>query len=647
MSVDVTLKDGSVQSFDRPPFGLEIADNIGKSLAKKAVAIRVNGDLVDLTRPIERDAIVEIVTRDTREGLDLLRHDAAHVLAEAAKELFPETQVTIGPSVENGFYYDFARDAPFTPEELERMEERMREIVNRDEQIVREVWGRQEAIEYFRGIGEEYKTRIIEDLPRDEVITIYRQGDFVDLCRGPHLPSTGRLGKAFKLTKLAGAYWRGDSSNEMLQRVYGTAWSGEKELKAYLRQLEEAEKRDHRRLGKHLDLFHFQEEAPGSVFWHPKGWTAIQTLIRYMRAKVLESGYEEVNTPDMMDRSLWEASGHWEAFGENMFTSDTDKDRTLAMKPMNCPGAVQIFNNRLRSYRELPLRLAEFGKVHRFEPSGALLGLMRVRSFIQDDGHTFCTESQITGESKRFCQLVREVYRDLGFDDIHIKFADRPPKRVGDDSIWDTAEKALEEAAIATGLDYTLNPGEGAFYGPKLEFVLRDAIGRDWQCGTLQVDLNLPHRLGAYYIAEDSDKHTPVLLHRAVLGSFERFLGILLEHHAGALPFWLAPVQVMIATIVSDADDYALELAESLRLHGVRLDVDLRNEKISYKVREHSEMKVPVMLILGRSEAEERTVTVRRFGTKKQENLAFDDTVETLARAAGEAPRSAFRTNTP
>ncbi|MFZ0487323.1 MAG: threonine--tRNA ligase, partial [Arenicellales bacterium] len=618
---------------------LEIADGIGKSLSKQAVAIRVDGILVDLTRPIERNAGVEIVTRDSPEGLDLLRHDAAHVLAEAAKELFPETQVTIGPSIENGFYYDFAREEPFTPDDLERMEERMREIVDRDEQIVREVWDRQEAVNYFRGVGEEYKALIIEDLPDDEVITIYRQGAFVDLCRGPHLPSTGKLGKAFKLTKLAGAYWRGDSNNEMLQRVYGTAWSNDKDLNAYLTMLEEAEKRDHRRLGRQLDLFHFQEQAPGSVFWHHKGWTIIQTLIEYMRRKLLASGYQEVNTPDMMDLSLWEASGHWEAFGENMFTTDTDKDRTLAMKPMNCPGAVQIFNNHLRSYRELPLRLGEFGKVHRFEPSGALLGLMRVRSFMQDDGHIFCTEDQITDESKRFCQLIQEVYHDLGFDDIRIKFADRPEKRVGADEVWDTAEKALEDAAVATGLEYSLNPGEGAFYGPKLEFVLRDAIGRDWQCGTLQVDLNLPGRLGAYYIGEDGDKHVPVLLHRAALGSLERFLGILLEHHAGALPLWLAPVQAVVATIVSDADDYAMELTAALRQRGVRVDVDLRNEKISYKVREHSEMKIPMMLILGRREAEERTVTVRRFGTRDQDTLAFDDIVNGLAGAAGAVPR--------
>ncbi|MDZ7839681.1 MAG: threonine--tRNA ligase [Gammaproteobacteria bacterium] len=638
MSIEVTFPDGSSRSFDAPPTGLALAEGISRSLAKNAVAIRVNGELRDLTRPIDTDAGIEIVTRDSPDGLDLLRHDAAHVLAEAAKELFPDVQVTIGPSIENGFYYDFARGEPFTPEDLERLEARMREIVDRDEAVEREVWDRQEAIDYFRGIGEEYKAQIIEDIPEGEAVTVYRQGEFADLCRGPHLPSTGRLGKAFRLTKLAGAYWRGDSRNEMLQRVYGTAWSNDKALAAYLKQLEEAEKRDHRRLGRQLDLFHFQEEAPGSVFWHPKGWSIVQTLVRYMRAKVLEAGYEEVNTPDMMDRSLWEASGHWEAFGENMFTTDTDQDRTLAMKPMNCPGAVQIFNNRLRSYRELPLRLAEFGKVHRFEPSGALLGLMRVRSFIQDDGHIFCSEDQITEESKLFCRLVQDVYRDLGFEDMHIKFADRPTVRVGEDRVWDTAEKALEEAAIATGLDYTLNPGEGAFYGPKLEFVLRDAIGRDWQCGTLQVDLNLPHRLGAYYIGEDGDKHVPVLLHRAALGSFERFLGILLEHHAGALPLWLAPVQAMVATIVSDADAYALELADALRRKGVRVDTDLRNEKISYKVREHSEMKIPMILVLGRREAEERTVTVRRFGTKEQENLPFDDVVACLAGHTGASP---------
>lgn len=628
MPINITFPDGAQKFYSNPPTGLEITTDISKSLAKKAVAIRVNGELWDLSRMIDMDAKIEVVARDSDEGMELLRHDAAHVLAEAAKELFPETQVTIGPAIENGFYYDFARDEPFTPEDLEKMETRMREIVDRDEQISREVWQRDEAIEYFRSIGEEYKAQIIEDLPEDETITLYRQGDFIDLCRGPHLPSTGKLGKAFKLMKLAGAYWRGNSDNEMLQRVYGTAWSDDKQLKSYLTQLEEAEKRDHRRIGKQLDLFHFQEQAPGSVFWHPKGWTIFQVLIDYMRRKILNAGYVEVNTPDMMDRSLWEASGHWEAFGENMFTTDTDKDRTLAMKPMNCPGAVQIFKSNLRSYRELPLRLGEFGKVHRFEPSGALHGLMRVRSFNQDDGHIFCTESQITDESKRFCQLVQEVYTDLGFENIHIKFADRPEKRVGEDHIWDTAEKALEEATIATGLEYTLNPGEGAFYGPKLEFVLRDAIGRDWQCGTLQVDLNLPQRLGAHYIGEDSERHTPVLLHRAILGSFERFMGILLEHHAGALPIWLAPVQVVVATIVSDADDYAIELAHSLRGCGARVELDLRNEKISYKVREHSDLKVPMMLVLGRREAEERTVTVRRLGQKQQENLAFDELID-------------------
>lgn len=633
MSVSISFPDGKSTDFDHAPSGQDIANGISKSLGRNAVAIRVNGALRDLDRCIEEDAAVEIVTRDDAEGVELLRHDAAHVMAEAVKELYPETQVTIGPAIENGFYYDFAREEPFVPDDLGRIEERMREIVDRDEKIAREVWEREDAIQYFRGIGEEYKAQIIEDLDADETITLYRQGDFIDLCRGPHLPSTGRLGKAFKLTKLAGAYWRGDSRNAMLQRVYGTAWPSDKQLKAYLTQLEEAEKRDHRKFGKQMDLFHFQEEAPGAVFWHPKGWTLFQTLVDYMRRRQDAAGYIEVNTPELMDRSLWEASGHWESFGEHMFYMDTADDRTLAIKPMNCPGHVQIFKQDLRSYRDLPMRISEFGKVHRYEPSGALHGLMRVRAFTQDDAHVFCSEDQITEESKQVCDLLLGIYRDFGFDDIHIKYADRPTNRVGSDAVWDAAEKALLSAAEATGLDYSLNPGEGAFYGPKLEFVLRDAIGRDWQCGTLQVDLNLPERLGAQYIGEDGHKHTPVMLHRALFGSLERFTGILLEHYAGALPFWLSPLQVVVATVVSDADDYALRVAKTLTANGIKVHADLRNEKISYKVREHSLQKVPAILVVGRREAEEQTVAVRRLGVKQQENLALDDAV---ARFVGE-----------
>jgi threonyl-tRNA synthetase len=627
---NIRLPDGSVRRFDEPVTGLRIAEGIGKSLARDAVAVRVDGALWDLTRPIGYDAAVEIVTRDSEEGLELLRHDAAHVLAEAVKELWPETQVTIGPAIENGFYYDFAREQPFTPEDLEAIEERMKAIVDRDETIVREVWDRNEAIAFFRGQGEEYKAQIIESIPADETITLYRQGNFVDLCRGPHLPSTGRLGKAFRLLRVSGAYWRGDARNEMLQRIYGTAWANEKQLKAYLQQLEEAEKRDHRRLGRVMDLFHFQEEAPGAVFWHPKGWTLFQKLVDYMRRRLAEAGYQEVNTPELMDRSLWEASGHWESFGENMYTTETVDGRTYAIKPMNCPGHVQIFKQGITSYRELPLRLAEFGKLHRYEPSGALHGLLRVRGFTQDDAHIFCTPEQITPESIAVCRQILDIYRDFGFDDVRIKFADRPPVRVGSDEIWDKAERALLEALAATGLDYTHNPGEGAFYGPKLEFVLRDAIGRDWQCGTLQVDLNMPSRLGAVYVGEDGQKHTPVMLHRAILGSLERFIGILLEHHAGKLPLWLAPTPAKVLTITSDADAYALDVVSELRKAGIAAEADLRNEKISYKVREHSVAKVPVLLAVGSREVIQRTVALRRLGSSEQKVVPLSEAISEL-----------------
>ncbi len=627
----IKLPDSSERKFEHDVTGQEIAGAIGKRLARDAVAIRVDGELWDLTRSIADDSSVEIITKDTPDGLEILRHDAAHVLAEAVKELWPETQVTIGPAIENGFYYDFARDEPFTPEDLVVIEERMKEIVDRDEKIQREVWERDKAIEFFRGIGEEYKARIIEDIPEGETLTLYQQGDFIDLCRGPHLPSTGKLGKAFHLTRVSGAYWRGDSRNAMLQRIYGTAWANEKQLRQHMMQLEEAEKRDHRRLGKLMDLFHFQEEAPGAVFWHPKGWRLFQNLIDYMRQRQTEAGYQEVNAPEIMERSLWEASGHWEVFGEHMYTSEMADGRCYAIKPMNCPGHVQIFNQGIKSYRDLPYRLAEFGKCHRYEPSGALHGMLRVRAFTQDDAHIFCTPEQITDETIAVCDLILGIYSDFGFDDILIKFADRPSNRVGDDEVWDQAEAALKQALETSGLEYTYNPGEGAFYGPKLEFVLRDAIGRDWQCGTHQVDLNMPARLGATYIGEDGQKHTPVMLHRAIFGSLERFIGILLEHHAGNLPLWLAPIHAKVLTITSAADEYALDVVARLRDAGITADADLRNEKISYKVREHSVAKVPVLLAVGQREVDEETVAMRRLGSKKQKVVSVDEAVAELS----------------
>jgi len=627
----ITLPDGSAREYDAVTRGAEIAESIGKGLAKAAVAVRVDGELWDLSRDIEVDAAIEIITRDSDDGIELLRHDAAHVLAEAVKELWPETQVTIGPAIENGFYYDFAREDAFTEEDLQVIETRMKEIVDRDETIEREVWDRDEAVEFFRGIGETYKAEIIAAIPSGEALTLYRQGDFIDLCRGPHLPSTGKLGKAFKLTHVSGAYWRGDSNNEMLQRVYGTAWSNDKQLRQYLHMLEEAEKRDHRRLGKIMDLYHFQEEAPGAVFWHPNGWTIYQNLIGYMRQQNLEAGYQEINTPELMDRSLWKASGHWETFGDSMYSTETVDGRTYAIKPMNCPGHVQVFKQGITSYRDLPCRLAEFGKCHRYEPSGALHGMMRVRAFTQDDAHIFCTTEQITDESIAVSKLILDIYRTFGFDDVRIKYADRPEIRVGEDAVWDRAEAALKKALEVSGLDYSYNPGEGAFYGPKLEFVLRDAIGRDWQCGTLQVDLNMPGRLGATYIGEDGNKHTPVMLHRAIFGSLERFIGILVEHHAGNLPLWLSPTQVKVLTITSAADEFAEEVAGTLRAAGLRAETDLRNEKISYKVREHSVAKVPALLAVGQREVETRSVAVRRLGSKKQRVISLDDAVTELS----------------
>jgi threonyl-tRNA synthetase len=629
---NITLPDGSVREFQAVTRGAEIAEAIGKGLARNAVAVKVDGELWDLGRDITNDARIEIITRDSDEGLELLRHDAAHVLAEAVKELWPETQVTIGPAIENGFYYDFSRPAPFTDEDLATIEKRMQEIVDRDEAIHRELWDRNDAIEFFRSIGEAYKAEIIASIPAGEAITLYRQGGFIDLCRGPHLPSTGRLGKAFKLTHVSGAYWRGDSNNEMLQRVYGTAWANDKQLKQYLHMLEEAEKRDHRRLGRQLDLFHFQEESPGAVFWHPKGWTLFQSLVGFMREQQSRAGYREINTPQVVDRSLWEASGHWNSFGGNMFTTETADGRVYAIKPMNCPCHIQVFKQGITSYRELPVRLAEFGKCHRYEPSGALHGMMRVRAFTQDDAHIFCTAEQITSESIAVCNLILGIYRDFGFDDIRIKFADRPAVRVGDDAVWDRAEASLLAALEAANLAYTHNPGEGAFYGPKLEFVLRDAIGRDWQCGTLQVDLNMPGRLGASYIAEDGNRHVPVMLHRAIFGSLERFIGILLEHHAGNLPLWLAPVQAKVLTITSDADEYAAAVTARLREAGLRAETDVRNEKISYKVREHSVAKIPVLLAVGQREVETGRVALRRLGSADQRILSVDEAVEELIR---------------
>ncbi|MBL6959246.1 MAG: threonine--tRNA ligase, partial [Rhodospirillales bacterium] len=591
--VAITLPDGSVKNFDGSVTGAEIAADIGPGLAKAALAVRVDGEMKDLSLSIEQDAEVSIVTTKDEDALDLLRHDAAHVMAEAVQELYPGTQVTIGPSIENGFYYDFARDEPFTPDDLEKIEAKMAEIVDRDSPFVREVWGRAEAIKTFEDMGEAYKAELIRDLPEDEPIGIYRQGDWFDLCRGPHLPSTGKLGKAFKLMKLAGAYWRGDSNNAMLQRIYGTAWADKKQLKQYLHMLEEAEKRDHRRLGREMSLFHFQDVAAGSAFWHPKGWRLYRTVQNYMRSRLDESGYVEVNTPQLVDRGLWEASGHWEKFRENMFISEAE-DKILAIKPMNCPCHVQIFKQGITSYRDLPIRMAEFGSCHRNEPSGALHGLMRVRAFTQDDAHIFCTEDQITSETEIFCKLLLDIYKDFGFEDVVIKFSDRPEIRAGDDATWDKAEKALLDATQATGLETELNPGEGAFYGPKLEFVLRDTIGRDWQCGTLQVDFVLPERLDANYIGEDGEKHRPVMLHRAILGSFERFIGILVEHYAGRFPLWLAPLQIVVATITSDADAYAEQVLAALKEAGLEAEADLRNEKINYKIREHSHAKVPV-----------------------------------------------------
>ena len=632
--VSITLPDGSIREFDSSITGAALAADIGPGLAKAAIAIKVDGVLLDLAHSIDVNAKVEIVTRDHDVALTLLRHDAAHVMAQAVQELYTDTQVTFGPATDDGFYYDFHRTTSFTPEDLEKIELRMRDIVKRDEAIIREVWDRTHAVRYFEERGETFKAEHVSTLPDDEEISIYRQGEWLDLCAGPHLPSTGALGFAFKLTKLAGSYWRGDASNPALQRIYGTCWRSEKELKSYFHLLEETERRDHRRLGRELGLFHIQEEAAGSVFWHPNGWMLYRICETHMRTRLTEAGYVEVKTPQLIDRNLWERSGHWEKFREHMFTADDEHDRVLALKPMNCPGHVQIFRQGITSYRDLPIRMAEFGSCHRSEPSGALHGLMRVRAFTQDDAHIFCTEDQITSETSAFCKLLLSIYRDFGFEDIIVKFADRPEVRTGDDAIWDRAEAALVAATEAVGLDYTLNPGEGAFYGPKLEFHLTDAIGREWQCGTHQVDFVLPERLDASYVGEDGQKHRPVMLHRAILGSFERFIGILIEHYAGHLPLWLSPIQVLVATITDEAKEYAEEVKNFLSGAGLRFRLDLRNETINYKIREHSRAKIPVIFVIGVREAESKNVAVRRLGGKEQEILALEDAINRLVKEA-------------
>ena len=633
-TIIVTFPDGKIKEYKKGITGYQIAESIAKSLAKEAIAIELNNKVCDLSLEIHNNVSLKIIKRNDEPALELIRHDCAHVMAEAVQELFPETQVTIGPAIDNGFYYDFSRDKAFTPDDLIIIEKKMHEIIQKNTSFIREIWKRDDAISFFKNKKEHYKAELISDLPQDEIITLYKQGDWTDLCKGPHLPSTKHIGKAFKLMKVAGAYWRGDSSNAMLTRIYGTAWRNEEELSNYLMMLEEAEKRDHRKLGREMDLFHFQEESPGSVFWHTKGWLLFQTLINYMKKRQDAAGYFEINTPDIMDKSLWEKSGHWEKFSDSMFTTEEKENRIYALKPMSCPGAVQVYKQGIKSYRDLPLRLAEFGKVHRYEPSGALHGLMRVRGFTQDDAHIFCTEDQITEECITVCNLILSIYKDFGFEDIHIKFSDRPEKRVGSDAIWDKSEQALKIAIEASGLSYTHNPGEGAFYGPKIEFVLRDAIGRDWQCGTLQVDLNLPDRLSANFIAEDGQKYAPVMLHRALFGSIERFIGILIENYSGRLPLWLAPTQIVIATITSDTNTYAEEVFSMLREKNLRTEIDIRNEKIGYKIREHSTAKIPVLIIIGKQEAEQRKLSVRRLGSNDTANFDLDTIITSLTKEA-------------
>ena len=627
----IQLLDGKKIPFQKSISGFELTKKIGKSLEKSALIMEVDGELKDLSHEIVKDSKVRIITSEDKEGLEVIRHDAAHIMAMAVQELYPGTQVTIGPVIENGFFYDFARKEPFTDNDLKKIEKKMSEIIDRDVKTKREIWERDKAISHFKKIGEKYKAEIIESIPKNEELSIYHHGDtWHDLCRGPHLASSGKIGKAFKLTKVSGAYWRGDSNNEMLQRIYGTCWSTNKELQDYLHRLEEAEKRDHRKLGKEMDLFHFREESPGSVFWHEKGWLLFQRLIEYMRMKQRLAGYKEINTPELLDKSLWEKSGHWEKFGKHMFTSETPDEKTFAVKPMNCPGCVQIFNQGLKSYRDLPLKLSEFGKVHRYEPSGALHGLLRVRAFTQDDAHIFCTEDQITEESLSVTNLILEIYKDLGFKNVILKYSDRPKERVGEDSVWDKSESALLTAIKKSKLEYTINKGEGAFYGPKIEFVLRDAIGRDWQCGTLQVDLNLPGRLGASYVAKDGTKKIPVMLHRALFGSLERFIGILIENYAGKLPFWLSPAQVVVCPIAEENNNYVKKLFEDLFKEGIKCEMDLRNEKINYKIREHSLAKIPYIIVCGKKEVTENTVTIRKLGTDKQELMKREDLIKTM-----------------
>ena len=634
--VALTFPDGARRDYPQGTTGLDIAKGISPSLAKRTVAMALDGIVADLTDPIEKDAKIEFLNREDPRALELIRHDAAHVLAEAVQALWPGTQVTIGPVIENGFYYDFFRNQPFTPEDLPAIEKKMREIIARDAAFTKEEWSREKTKDVFRDKGEQFKVELVDAIPGNEAIKIYKQGEWFDLCRGPHMTSTGKVGNAFKLMKVAGAYWRGDSNREMLSRIYGTAFAKQEELDAYLKQIEEAEKRDHRKLGREMDLFHFQEEAPGSVFWHAKGWSLFQALENYLRRRQTDAGYVEVNSPQLMDRELWVTTGHIPTYSEMMFlTAKREEDeRVYAIKPMNCPGHVQIFKNGLKSYRDLPTKIAEFGKVHRFEPSGALHGLMRVRAFTQDDAHVFITEAQIAEEALKMNDLILSIYEDFGFEDVTIKFSDRPEKRIGDDAVWDKAEAALMATLKASGRPWTLNRGEGAFYGPKLEYVLRDAIGRDWQCGTVQVDLTLPGRLGAFYIDEHSNKVTPVMLHRAMFGSLERFTGILLEHYAGHLPLWLSPLQAVVATITSDADDYGREVTEAARHAGLRVESDLRNEKINYKVREHSLAKLPVLLVVGKKEAAERSVSIRRFGSDKQQSMSLDDALKMLTEEA-------------
>ncbi len=626
--LNITLPDGNKINFDKKITGLQVAEKISKSLSKNALLISIDGKLKDLNTVIEKDCSIEIFTSKDKVGLETIRHDTAHVLAMAVQELFPGTQVTIGPVIDDGFYYDFARKEPFTEEDLNKIENKMREIVERDEKTTREVWPRQKAIDHFKKIGEIYKAEIIKSIPDGEEVSIYFHGKWHDLCRGPHLTSTGKIGKFFKLTKVAGAYWRGVSTNEMLQRIYGTSWATKKDLDDYLKRIEEAEKRDHRKLGKLMDLFHFREESPGAVFWHEKGWSLFQKLISYMRHKQDQAGYKEINTPEILDRSLWEKSGHWEKFGANMYTSETPDKKIFAIKPMNCPGCVQVFNQGLKSYRDLPFKMSEFGKVHRYEPSGALHGLLRVRAFTQDDAHIFCTEDQITEECLSVTNLILEIYKELGFENVILKYSDRPDLRVGDDNVWDKSEAALMKAVEASKLEYSINKGEGAFYGPKIEFVLRDAIGRDWQCGTLQVDLNLPGRLGASYVEKDGSKRIPVMLHRALFGSLERFIGILIENYAGKLPFWISPLQSVVIPVSDDFNDYALSVYNKIKNSGISSYADLKNHNLNYKIREHSNAKVPMLLICGKKEVDSNAVTIRRLDSNKQENMLVEEFIK-------------------